>query len=139
MFAAVTLFVGTQAFIRLAFARRDVRALAAMGRLARGQVAVLAFATLAAGVVFGLLTAAIGGFDFFSGWLIAAYVLLAGMILVNLLRPDQACVASLDMRRRRTRGGGLLTRSNGRWGRAGRSSTWQPASRSSRRLSPTWS
>ena len=40
---------------------------------------------LLAGIVFGLLTAATGGFDFFAGWLIAAYVMVAALILTNLL------------------------------------------------------
>lgn len=38
---------------------------------------------LAAGVVFGLLTALTGDFDLLAGWLIAAYVLVAAMFLVN--------------------------------------------------------
>ena len=35
-----------------------------------------------AGVAFGLLTAATGGLDFFEGWLIAAYLLIA-LFFVN--------------------------------------------------------
>jgi len=34
--------------------------------------------------VFGLLTAATGGIDFFKGWLIAAYVLVAAVFAVNV-------------------------------------------------------
>jgi hypothetical protein len=37
---------------------------------------------LVAGVAFGLLTAATGGLDFFEGWLIAAYLLIA-LFFVN--------------------------------------------------------
>ena len=46
-------------------------------------------AALVSGVVFGLLTAATGGFDFLDGWLIAAYVLLIVLIVTTtvFLRP----------------------------------------------------
>jgi hypothetical protein len=46
-------------------------------------------AALVSGVVFGLLTAGTGGFDFLDGWLIAAYVLLIGLIVTTtvFLRP----------------------------------------------------
>lgn len=36
---------------------------------------------MAAGIVFGLLTAATGGMDFFEGWLLAAYVLLVVFVV----------------------------------------------------------
>jgi hypothetical protein len=86
MFAAVTLLVGTQTFGALAIWQRDVRGLAALLRLARrpGNT-VIGLAFLFAGVVFGLLTAATGGLDLFAGWLIAAYVMVAALILSNLV------------------------------------------------------
>jgi len=86
MFAAVTLLVGLPIFVALAIWQRDVRGLAAIYRLARrpGNT-VVGGAFLLAGVVFGLLTAATGGFEFFAGWLIDAYVLVAALILSNLV------------------------------------------------------
>ena len=33
------------------------------------------------GIVFGLLTVATGGFDFFAGWLITAYLLIAAFFV----------------------------------------------------------
>jgi len=42
----------------------------------------ISIAVFISGVVFGLLTALTGGFDFLAGWLIAAYVLVA-VILVG--------------------------------------------------------
>jgi hypothetical protein len=87
MFAAVTLLVGEHLFYAVAVWRRDVRALAAIRRmsvkpfyLAEGAP-VMSIGLLLAGVVFGFLTALTGGFDFLAGWLIAAYVLIA-VILV---------------------------------------------------------
>ena len=90
MFTAVTLLEGVPIFIALAFWQRDVRGAAAVFRLARrpGNT-VIGGAFLLAGIVFGLLTAATGGFDFFAGWLIAAYVLVAVLILSNLLPAKQ--------------------------------------------------
>jgi hypothetical protein len=87
MFAAVTLLVGEHLFYAAAVWRRDVRALAAIRRLsvkpfylAEGAP-VVAIGFLLAGIVFGLLTALTGGFDFLAGWLIAAYVLTATILV----------------------------------------------------------
>ena len=90
MFTAVTLLIGVPIFVALAIWQRDVRGLAAVYRLARrpGNT-VIGGVFLLAGVVFGLLTAATGGFDFFAGWLIAAYVMVAALILTNLLPVKQ--------------------------------------------------
>ena len=86
MFTAVTFLVGLQIFIALAISQRDVRGLAAIHRLARrpGNT-VIGGVFLIAGVVFGLLTALTGGLDFFKGWLIAAYVMVAALLLSSLL------------------------------------------------------
>ena len=87
MFAAVTLLVGEHLFYAAAVRRRDVRALAAIRRLSvkpfylAGGAPVVAVGFLIAGIVFGLLTALTGGFDFFAGWLIAAYVLTAAIVV----------------------------------------------------------
>lgn len=81
MFTMVTVFSGGELFFFLAIRGRDVHALAWLQRM-RIPFGVAAFGTLLAGVAFGLLTAATGGIDFFEGWLIAAYVLIA-LFLVN--------------------------------------------------------
>jgi uncharacterized membrane protein len=89
MFTAVTLLVGEHFFYAVAVRRRDVRALAAIRRLSVAPfyiadgAPVVAIGFLLAGVVFGLLTALTGGFDFFAGWLIAAYVLVAGFLVLG--------------------------------------------------------
>jgi hypothetical protein len=82
MFAAVTLFVGEALFYARAIWRRDVAGLAAIRRLVGGRP-VLGAAFLVAGIVFGLLNALTGGFDVLAGWLIAAYVLIVALFLVN--------------------------------------------------------
>src|SRR4026208_2495254 len=86
MFTAVTLLISVPIFAALAIWQRDVRGAAAVYRLARrpGNT-VLGGVFLLAGIVFGLLTAAGGGCDFFACWLIAAYVMVAALILPNLL------------------------------------------------------
>jgi hypothetical protein len=87
MFAAVTLLVGDHLLYAAAVWRRDVRALAAIRRLSvpplytTGGAPVVAIGLLLAGIVFGLLTALTGGFDVLAGWLIAAYVLAATILV----------------------------------------------------------
>lgn len=83
MFAMVTVFLGVEVFYAAVIWGRDVRALAWVHRTVRqSRLAIVGLVALLAGVVFGLLTAATGGLDFFKGWLIAAYVLVA-VFLVN--------------------------------------------------------
>jgi hypothetical protein len=90
MFSAVTALVGTEIFIVLAIWRRDVHALAVIYRLTRRPSPTsIGLVFLLAGVAFGLLAAATGGFDFLAGWLIAAYLLVAALILANLSPPKQ--------------------------------------------------
>lgn len=89
MFAAVTLLVGEHLFYAVAVWRRDVRALAAIRRMSVAPMYIADGAPVAAvglflaGVVFGLLTALTAGFDFLTGWLIAAYVLVALILVVG--------------------------------------------------------
>jgi uncharacterized membrane protein len=83
MFTMVTLFSGGEFFYVLAIRQRDVHALAWLHRTAhRTRFPFVAIGALVAGVAFGLLTAATGGFDFLDGWLIAAYLLVA-LFFVN--------------------------------------------------------
>jgi len=82
MVTMVTVFIGAEIFYAAAMLRRNVRALAfiqeTVERYRLGWVAILG---LLAGIVFGLLTAATGGFDFLEGWLIAAYILVAAFFV----------------------------------------------------------
>jgi uncharacterized membrane protein len=83
MFTMVAGFIGVEVFYAAAIRRRDVRAAAFVQRtLEKTGFGPLAFVALLAGIVFGLLTAATGGFDFTQGWLVGAYVLL-GFFVVN--------------------------------------------------------
>lgn len=82
MFSAVTILVGEALFYARAIGRRDVAALAAVRRVMGGRP-VVGVAFLMGGIAFGLLTALTGGFDFFAGWLIAAYLLVVALFLVN--------------------------------------------------------
>jgi len=83
MFTMVTAFAGSNFFYAFAISQRDVRALAWVQRaVRRGLFAVTGLVALVAGIIFGLLTAATGGIDFFKPWLVVAYVLVA-LFLVN--------------------------------------------------------
>jgi uncharacterized membrane protein len=83
MVTMVVSFIGGEFFYAIAIRRRDVHALAFVQRAVRqGRLAIVGLVALVAGILFGLLTAATGGLDFFAGWLIAAYVLVAA-IFVN--------------------------------------------------------
>ncbi len=82
MFTMVAIFLGGEFFYTAAYWRRDVHALAWVHRTGvQTRVPIVGLAALLVGVVFGLLTAATGGFDFFKGWLIAAYVLVVAFLL----------------------------------------------------------
>src|SRR5918995_4819323 len=82
MFAAVTFLVGEALLYARAIWRGDVAGLAAVRRLVGGRP-VMGASFLVGGIVFGLLAALTGGFDFLAGWLIAAYVLVAALFVVN--------------------------------------------------------
>jgi len=78
MFSVVTMEIGAEFLYAFAVSRRDVRALATVHRtLEQARLGPISIAVFISGVVFGLLTALTGGFDFLAGWLIAAYVLVA--------------------------------------------------------------
>src|SRR6266496_3373260 len=84
MFTMVTIFLGGEVLVAFATWRRDVHALATLERLfVQSRLPYIGIGALFAGIVFGLLTAATGGLDFFEGWLIAAYVLVA-LFFVNV-------------------------------------------------------
>ena len=62
--------------------RGDVAGLAAVRRLVGGRP-VIGAAFLALGIVFGVLAAVTGAFDLLDGWLVAAYLLIAALLVVN--------------------------------------------------------
>ena len=77
MFSVVAMEIGAEFLYAFAISRRDVRALATVhGILERARLGPISIAIFISGVVFGLLTALTGGFNFLAGWLIAAYVLV---------------------------------------------------------------
>ena len=71
MVTMVTAFIGAEIFYASAMWRRDDHALATIYRIVeQAGVGIIAIGGLAAGIVFGLLTAATGGFDYLAvGWL----------------------------------------------------------------------
>jgi hypothetical protein len=82
MFTAVTLLVGESTAMAIAIWRGDVRAVAAIRRLV-GRRPVVSSLIFLVGIGFGLLTVATGGLDFFSGWLIAAYVMVVALFAIS--------------------------------------------------------
>lgn len=83
MFSVVTMEIGAEFLYAFAISRRDVRGLATIHRiLEQVRLGPISITVFVAGVAFGLLTIATGGLDFLDGWLIAAYVLVA-VILVT--------------------------------------------------------
>jgi hypothetical protein len=91
MFTAVTLTMGDALFIAVAIWRRDVRALASFQRIV-GVRPVIGASIFVVGIAFGLLTVATGGLDFLAGWLIAAYVLVAILLVFQAVPPVQKMV-----------------------------------------------
>ena len=86
MVAMVTMEVGAEFLYAYTISRRDVRALATVHTvLERARIGPLSVVALVSGIVFGLLTAATGGFNFLDGWLIAAYLLVAALLVTITL------------------------------------------------------
>jgi hypothetical protein len=83
MFAMVTVEIAAEFLYAFTISRHDVPGLANVHRiLEQARAGIISVIALVSGVVFGLLTAFTIGFDFFEGWLIAAYVLV-GLFLVT--------------------------------------------------------
>ena len=82
MFAAVTLLVGGSITFELAARRRDPHLIRQLGKVL-SRVEGVGVLLVIAGVVFGLLTALTGGFDFLDGWLIVAYVLTIALFILG--------------------------------------------------------
>jgi len=106
MVTMVTIFIGAEIFYAAAILRRDIRALAFIQEtLERWYLGVLALLGMIAGIVFGLLAAASGGFDFVAGWLVVAYVLVAaffvnsGLIGAKIFDLDAVIVAPDEFKR----------------------------------------
>jgi uncharacterized membrane protein len=84
MVTMITVFSGGEFFVAFAVWRRDVHAVAIIHRLeVQSRAPQVGLAALVAGIVFGLLTAATGGLDFFAGWLLVPYGLVA-LFFVNI-------------------------------------------------------
>jgi uncharacterized membrane protein len=82
MVTMVTMFIGAEVFYAAAIRRGSSRELAWVQRtLEQTGVGIIGLGALAAGIVFGLLTAATGGFDFTAGWLVVAYLLVVAFLL----------------------------------------------------------
>jgi membrane protein required for beta-lactamase induction len=99
MFTMIAVFLGGETFWTLAVWRRDVRLLASLHDLeAQSRIPQFGLVALGLGIVFGLLTAATGGFQFLAGWLIAAYILVAAFFInvavtgVQLIRLSEEAV-----------------------------------------------
>ena len=83
MFTVVAAEIGAEFLFAFTISRRDVRGLATVHRmLEQARIGTIGIGVFAAGIVFGLLTVATGGLDFFAGWLIAAYVLVALILVI---------------------------------------------------------
>jgi len=91
MVTMVTVFIGAETFYAAAMRRRDVHALAFIQRtVERTGAGFIGLGGILLGIVFGLLTAATGGFDFTAGWLIVAYVLVAAFFVNAFLFGEKA-------------------------------------------------
>jgi hypothetical protein len=82
MFAAVTFLVGEALLYGRAIWRGDIAALAAVRRLL-GARPIVGVVFLLSGIVFGVLAALTGQIDLLEGWLVAAYVMVVALFLVN--------------------------------------------------------
>lgn len=86
MVAMVTIFAGGEIYFSVAFLRRDISALAFLHNTARRTLLpFIGIGLLILGIVFGLLAAATGGFDFFAPWLLVAYVLVAAFLINSIV------------------------------------------------------
>lgn len=84
MFYVVGAEISGEFLYAFTISRRDVRGLATIHRIVgQGRGGTIAIIVFVAGVGFGLLTVATGGLDFFAGWLIAAYVLVAVILVIG--------------------------------------------------------
>jgi hypothetical protein len=84
MFSAVTLLVGGDVYFHALRRTGDRHALRRF-LTAINPIFGLGVALLTAGVVFGLLTAATGSWDFLARWLVGAYVIVGALYLVGLV------------------------------------------------------
>lgn len=85
MFAAVTFVVSESVFMATAIWPGDVRTVGAVHHLTGNRPTIVGALIFVIGIVFGLLTVATGGLDFFEGWLITAYVLVVVLLAIQRL------------------------------------------------------
>ena len=82
MFSVVAIEIGAEFLYVFTISRRDVPALASVHRIVgQARLGPISIALFISGIVFGLLTALTGAFDFLAGWLIAAYVLVVAILV----------------------------------------------------------
>ncbi|HEX2090122.1 MAG TPA: hypothetical protein VHI54_09405 [Actinomycetota bacterium] len=93
MFTAVTLLFAYDIVIHRSSARGDVATVRAVGKL-KPLVENSGIAIFFVGVAFGIVAALVGPFDLTQGWLIAAYVLVA-ILLVLGAGPESAWLRQL--------------------------------------------
>ena len=105
MFSVVTMEIAAEFLFVYTISRRDVRGLATVHRiLERIRLGPISIAVFIAGIVFGLLTALTGSFDFLAGWLIAAYLLVATIFVGRGCSGRECCYRSASRRSRQTKG-----------------------------------
>ena len=101
MFAGVTLLIGGSVYFLFAARRRDPAPVAALAKIF-GPLENIGVVFVVVGIVFGLVTAAVGQLDFTDGWLIVAYVLMALLFILGPIesrltaRVMEAATASPD-------------------------------------------
>jgi hypothetical protein len=83
MFAAVAAAWAGNWLIAIGVRRRDLEMLKAYIRVS-SSFEVVSIGGLVIGIVFGLVAAVSGGFDLTSGWLLAAYALVAAGFVVGV-------------------------------------------------------
>jgi len=92
MVTMITTFIGAEIFYAAAIWRRDAHALAFVQRTVEQTGAgILGLGALFLGVLFGIATAATGGFDYIAPWLLIAYILVVAF-LVNSFSIGRAVV-----------------------------------------------
>lgn len=102
MFGAVALFVGGGVINGLIQQGKDVRAIRGV-IAAEGRVEPVAGPLMLAGLIFGFVTAVVGGFSLTAPWLLVSYALVVGIILMAVFyhvphgrRLSEAAAASSD-------------------------------------------
>ncbi|MBA2556949.1 MAG: hypothetical protein H0V12_06335 [Chloroflexi bacterium] len=84
MFGAVTLLVGSMVFLDLVARARDIVTYRRMDAIVQ-RTDMVGLGLFLAGIVFGVLTALMGGFDLTASWLILSYVLVVALVIEGVV------------------------------------------------------